>query len=476
MRKVFLSSTSIDLAEYRAAVTDAIHGLGGDYHCIRMEDFGALTQQAEDFCPAKVRECHLFVGILGHLYGSCPEGSDKSYTEDEYDTAVQEGIPRLIFLASDEFRLLPGQIEPDWKRERQRAFRQRVSSAQIRTTFLTPAELASQVVSAIRNWEREQEPIAAWEEQARGATDRNPNLGPLVSKLCDRTEQEDAFLKFFRQHIKPSADENANLQQPYPHLYLIRGEESQRPESLVERLSGTRIQDYAHYRWGEQRGVVTEKILKEWPYDSEPDDRQQRLAARLFTQFDRNYDFRSDDFSPAAFARLDFSAFGPVIVLRHDIRAARWDGAAKSLIEWYLQFWDEVGRHAPEPQFLIFFALIHSPPQDGDRWKKMLRLARYDKKRIEKELSELDAVRQALLKQAAPPRHCPFLMMKELSCIERDHVMDWFDDHKIHDDDAMIRQIKCSEIFKSGHCRPMADIEHELKQIRDEFVKQRGYV
>lgn len=79
-KSVFLSSTAKDLKEYREAAYRAIEGLDG-YHCVRMEDFGARDDISEDFCLSRVEECDLFVGIVGHLYGSCPNIREKSYAE-----------------------------------------------------------------------------------------------------------------------------------------------------------------------------------------------------------------------------------------------------------------------------------------------------------------------------------------------------------------------------------------------------------
>ncbi|HYX24048.1 MAG TPA: DUF4062 domain-containing protein, partial [Thermoanaerobaculia bacterium] len=74
VRHVFLSSTAKDLGPYRDAVFRAISGLDG-FHCVRMEDFGARDWEADDFCRAKVSECDVFVGLIGHLYGSSPPES-----------------------------------------------------------------------------------------------------------------------------------------------------------------------------------------------------------------------------------------------------------------------------------------------------------------------------------------------------------------------------------------------------------------
>ncbi len=153
-KSVFLSSTARDLKEYREAAYRAIEGLDG-YHCVRMEDFGARDWDADEFCRAKVGECDLFVGIVGHLYGSCPDGCEKSYTEREYAAAVGAEIPRLMFVAPDSVRPLPSLRERDEIWEKQQAFRERVNKDRMRDEFTSPENLATNVTQAIRNWEHE---------------------------------------------------------------------------------------------------------------------------------------------------------------------------------------------------------------------------------------------------------------------------------------------------------------------------------
>ena len=152
IKKVFLSSTARDLAEYRDAAYKAIEGLDG-YHCVRMEDFGARDWNADEFCRARVAECDLFVGIVGHLYGSCPDGSDQSYTEREYEAAVGAEITMQVFVAPESFPVPNDLIEPDETRKKQQAFRERVSKGRIRADFKSPDNLATKVTQAIRNEE-----------------------------------------------------------------------------------------------------------------------------------------------------------------------------------------------------------------------------------------------------------------------------------------------------------------------------------
>lgn len=471
MRKVFLSSTFQDLAEHRQAICDAIEGLDG-YYCVRMETFGARAQTAFEFCQAKVRECDLFIGVLGHLYGNCPPGNEKSFTEYEYEAA--SNIPRLMFIAPDTFYLPMNLRESDIKWQRQRAFREHVSQEQIRADFNSPQALVVEVIKAIRNWELGQ--LRSSDEEAAtlparwrhpgSSQARNPHLGSLVTKLCDRSTQEEEFSAFFSLHIRQHAG--------FPQIYLIRGEENERPDSLIERLGQTNVQDYANYKWGEQKAAVTHKSV-DWPHDGDPTQRRQRVVSWLFKRFDPAYEFNHEDFSPASFVQLPALTLYPVVILQHDVRAARWDQAAKSLLEWYLRFWDSIARLHPKPQFLVFLNIIYPPKGEDGFWKVWLRTSRFDKKRVERDLVEIYRLRQSLLTQDAQSKACPCLLIEELSCVEREQVIDWFKRHKIYED-WKIWQAKCNEIFVSSDCRNMADIEYELKNIHQEFIATRGYL
>ena len=148
--KVFLSSTGRDLTTYREAAFKAIFKM--DYHCVRMEDFCGPAEKIEHFDNQKIADCDLFVIVLGHLHGTCPDGREESYTELEYDAAQKLAKPTFIFLAPEDFSFPASLIEPDAKRLRQRAFRERAVKGVIRNSFTDEKDLATQIVSAIHNW------------------------------------------------------------------------------------------------------------------------------------------------------------------------------------------------------------------------------------------------------------------------------------------------------------------------------------
>ena len=156
--KVFLSSTSKDLAAHRQAVERAISGLEG-FAPIAMENFGARDATASEIDEAKVHACDVFIGLVGHCYGSSPKDDPTSYTEQEFDLASALSRPRLMLVASDEFRLPASLREPEEKHRRQVAFRARVLEGRVVAMFDDPAGLAGLVIQALHNWRAEREQV-----------------------------------------------------------------------------------------------------------------------------------------------------------------------------------------------------------------------------------------------------------------------------------------------------------------------------
>jgi hypothetical protein len=177
-KTVFLSSTGRDLAAYREAAYRAIERLDG-WKCVRMEDFGARYRQADDFCRAKMAACDVLVGIVGHLHGRCRPGCGQSFTEREYEAAVDASVPLLMFIAPEDFPLPANLIETTKKQRKQRAFRKRVKGERVCGTFTSPEDLAEQVVQAIRNWEQEQ--AAARPVPSATAPPMRPALQPYFA-------------------------------------------------------------------------------------------------------------------------------------------------------------------------------------------------------------------------------------------------------------------------------------------------------
>jgi tetratricopeptide (TPR) repeat protein len=97
----FISSASGSLEDYRAAAMDACSR--HEITPIAMERFTADDQPPIEVCQAKVRSAHVLILLLADRYGVRPDGHDRSYTELEYDWAMQHGIPVLTYVATDGF-------------------------------------------------------------------------------------------------------------------------------------------------------------------------------------------------------------------------------------------------------------------------------------------------------------------------------------------------------------------------------------
>lgn len=94
---VFVSSTFTDLELHRVEVERRLVGLE---QVVRgMEYFGSSPDAPLDVCFKQILGCRLFILIVGASYGSVNEESKKSFTELEYEFAMQQKIPVLVYFA-----------------------------------------------------------------------------------------------------------------------------------------------------------------------------------------------------------------------------------------------------------------------------------------------------------------------------------------------------------------------------------------
>jgi tetratricopeptide (TPR) repeat protein len=156
--KVFVSHTS-EFREYPtggsyiAEVERAISGAG--HVVVDMADFPAADSVPADVCVQRVRDCDVFVGVLGARYGSpVRDRPEVSYTELEFDTATEAGVPRLMFAldmnAADVG--LPIRLLQDLEHgTKQDAFRNRVNNVDLLVrSFQNPDDLRGLVADALR--------------------------------------------------------------------------------------------------------------------------------------------------------------------------------------------------------------------------------------------------------------------------------------------------------------------------------------
>src|SRR5262245_17022664 len=132
--RVFISSTSQDLADYRQAANDVCNEL--QLVPIAMEFFSAMGSGATDGSKRKIDESDLYIGIFAHRYGYIEDGYDKSVTEIEFDYAGERGLDRLCFLVKPDYPWPPEAI--DFKQyDALNRFKEKINTSLIRAEFTT---------------------------------------------------------------------------------------------------------------------------------------------------------------------------------------------------------------------------------------------------------------------------------------------------------------------------------------------------
>ncbi len=145
--QVFVSSTFADLKDERARVIQTIMELD----CIPagMEIFPAIDEEQFNFIKRIIDDCDYYILIIGGRYGSISE-TGVSYTEMEYDYAIEKGIRVMAFIHSDPGSIPFDKSEPDaTAREKLEAFKQKVQTGRLVKFWKTAEELPGLVALSL---------------------------------------------------------------------------------------------------------------------------------------------------------------------------------------------------------------------------------------------------------------------------------------------------------------------------------------
>lgn len=141
---IFVSSTYEDLVPYRDEVERCIIRMN---QTIRgMEFFGSNPESPLEVCLKTVRESKIYVGIIGMRYGSILDEFGKSFTELEYEEAVKNNIPSLIYILDENHPIAPKFMDTGEKARRLEEFKARLKRTHVVSNFTTPADLGRKVV------------------------------------------------------------------------------------------------------------------------------------------------------------------------------------------------------------------------------------------------------------------------------------------------------------------------------------------
>lgn len=146
--QVFISSTYTDLIEERKKLQEIL--LMADCIPAGMEAFVATSDEQFNVIKKVIDLCDYYVLIVGGRYGSVNENTGLSYTEMEYDYAVDKNIPVLVFCLDESVRLSPEKAETDKvKIEKLALFRNKVMENRLASMWKDLSELAGKAAISI---------------------------------------------------------------------------------------------------------------------------------------------------------------------------------------------------------------------------------------------------------------------------------------------------------------------------------------
>ena len=157
--QVFISSTFEDLREVRGRVIEAAMKLG--FIPASMEFFTAMDEEQFRFIKSVIDDCDYYVVIVAGRYGSVTE-EGISFTEKEYDYAVERGVPVLAFVheAPSQIAVAKTDVDPKLK-ERLDQFRIKLKKGRIVRMWKDEAALCLEVALSLSQ-AREAHPAEGW--------------------------------------------------------------------------------------------------------------------------------------------------------------------------------------------------------------------------------------------------------------------------------------------------------------------------
>ena len=146
--QVFISSTYSDLSKERKRVLDIL--LMADCIPAGMENFVATDDEQFNVIKKVIDMCDYYVLILGKRYGSVNEKTGISYTEMEYNYAIDKGIPVLVFALDDSVELDDEKVEKDdIKRGKLAEFKSRAMGNRLASIWRDQSDLMAKVAISI---------------------------------------------------------------------------------------------------------------------------------------------------------------------------------------------------------------------------------------------------------------------------------------------------------------------------------------
>lgn len=194
--QVFISSTYTDLAEERKKILDVL--FMADCIPAGMEAFVAADTEQFEVIKKVIDLCDYYVLIIGKRYGSVHPDTGKSYTEMEYDYAIEQGIPVLVFAIDDNVKLASDKIETDEdKKDKLKKFRTKAMTNRLASIWASTEDLTGKLAISIMKAKTEIK-RPGWQ---RAVDFDEASLRREIMELKNANEQLENDLKVARDEI-----------------------------------------------------------------------------------------------------------------------------------------------------------------------------------------------------------------------------------------------------------------------------------
>lgn len=143
-RTVFISSTYEDLIPHRRMVWELLGKY--DVNIRGMERFGARKETPLETCLAEVEQSDIYIGIVSYKLGSIEKKSSKSFTQLEYEKALELNRDIFIYLIDEKnSKISPQNIDFDKKYEKLQSFKSILKDRHTIDTFIDEKDLTDKL-------------------------------------------------------------------------------------------------------------------------------------------------------------------------------------------------------------------------------------------------------------------------------------------------------------------------------------------
>jgi hypothetical protein len=333
MAQVYLSSTSKDLLDARAAATWAIQRL--QHQPVGMEMYGADNRPTVTRCEADVRGADVYVVLLGWRYGSLGDAArGLSFTELEYLAARDSGKPVLAY------ELCP---EADW----QGTARTWTVDPDLTALERFRASLhAAHEACKVRSLEDLKQHLLADLPRHVAAA---PERLDLLPYLCDRDDQR----KGLRDRLRPTKGDPRWK----PAVAVVHGPSVQAVDMFLRCV----LDAWLPTAFRGRQGLGCRHLALAWTRPC-PQDPAEDLLGQL-----QEKDGLQDVTDAAEVFRRIQTWRQPVLVdlpVSHDF----WTGPDAGRLESFARFWTQDAPSLPAP--LLALAWVQYRPAAGWWWQR----------------------------------------------------------------------------------------------------------